>query len=303
MDYHWLVQVSPYLHHAGFVRMRNGIINPWRQIDDHELFIFDDGAAKMVVRDQEYSFDSPWYIVIPPATRHISYCLSDAVDIYYCHFNWIYEEDFTTQCTTYTQQDGAVRRAAFAPDFVPNKLLYGRLLSPQALELHKRVVGLFSSGSVRGQLAARALFLQELVEVLVSPDEPGLQSAPEQIHAERVRQALTELAHMPFADAPPLKETMAGLGGSYFHLERLFKQRHGVGPHRYVSLIRVERAKTLLRQSDAPVLECARVLGYRDVGYFIRFFRKHVGVSPLRYREDCRRPDAIVDGARVSGTD
>ncbi len=284
MSDHWLTRISPVLHHAGFVRMGNGIINPWRMIDDHEVFMFDNGAAKMVVEEEEYTYDSPWFVIVPPATRHISYCLSDAVDIYYCHYDWEYTEGAVSPSTVYTDAQAVPVRVRHAPACVPPCPLHGRLRSREALELHHRVVAEFRSATVHEQLRARSLFLQELVELLAPPDEARARSSSPPLDAERVRQALTGVAHRPFAEAPTVKEALSSLGASYFHLERLFRQRFGVSPHQYVSLIRVERAKELLRFSDTTVAACAHQLGYRDEGYFIRFFRKRVGVSPAVFR-------------------
>jgi AraC-like DNA-binding protein len=272
--------------------MNKGIINPWRQIDDHELFMFDNGSAKMVVEDKEHTFESPWYVVMRPATRHISYCLSEAVDIYYCHFNWVYAEEFTSPTTVYAQRDGAIRRVAVAPGFVPRGLMCGKVASREALELHHRVVALFSSQDLRQHLLARSLFLQELCDVLGPKAPSHVHAGAMSVDPESIRQALTASAHLPFADAPSLADVLAGLGSSYYHLERLFRHRYNLTPHAYVSLIRVERAKELLRTTDMNVTACARTLGYRDVGYFIRFFRKQVGISPAAYRARERSPKA-----------
>lgn len=284
MGVHWMMLISPVVHHAGIVRMGKGIINPWRQILDHELFMFDDGRAKMVVEDREYTFDEPWFIIIPPATRHISYCLSHDVVIYYSHFNWVHGDHPSTPSMVYTRERGITHQAMPAPAYVPKELRYGPLRSRLPLELHRRVVDAFAPRHTRGELAARGLYLQELVELL-GPDEPSRHLAPgPDSHAELARQVLTEYAHVPFAEAPPLKEALTRAGASYFHLERLFRRRYNVSPHRYVSLIRIERARELLLRPDATVSSCAAAMGYPDVGYFIRFFRKHMGVSPLVFR-------------------
>jgi len=284
MNDHWLGRIAPVLHHAGFVRMGNGVINPWRMIDDHELFMFDNGAAKMVVGEREFTYDSPWFIVVPPATRHISYCLSEAVDIYYCHFNWEYSEESGLPVTVYDETAERFRRTTPAPGYVPPCPLHGTMPTRSTLETHHRVVAAFSSATVHEQLGARAMFLGELVDLLAPRAESRGRVVSARIDAERVRQALTELAQRPFAEAPSVKDTIAGLGSSYYHLERVFRQRFGVSPQQYVSLVRVERAKELLHSSADTVVACARALGYHDVGYFIRFFRKQTGASPGVFR-------------------
>lgn len=288
MSPEWLARVSPIVHHAGSVRMGHGIINPWREIGDHELFLFDRGRAMMTVNEQQLTCDSPWFVIIPPATRHISHCLSDAVDIHWCHFNWVYDTEESTSTVTYAPQDAPPALIDRAPPFVPAMPLHGPLPSTRILDIHARLVSMVRNRTDRATLVARGILLEELTELLAQPETPREQPPPRIADPEDLRQALTAAAHRPFDTAPPIEEILTAGGGSYYHLERLFKERYDVSPHRYVSLIRLERARTLLRETDLPVSACARQLGYRDVGYFIRFFRTHVGMSPGRYRKGLR---------------
>lgn len=53
----------------------------------------------------------------------------------------------------------------------------------------------------------------------------------------------------------------------------------------YLTSIRMEKAKDLLRYSNSLVLEIAEKCGYRDVYYFSHIFKKFTGYPPKRYRE------------------
>lgn len=64
----------------------------------------------------------------------------------------------------------------------------------------------------------------------------------------------------------------------------MFKEQTGFPPLQYINRIRVERAKELLVDSGLTVSECADTLGFSDVNYFSRLFRKIAGVSPSKYR-------------------
>src|SRR5436309_5123574 len=76
-------------------------------------------------------------------------------------------------------------------------------------------------------------------------------------------------------------------GTSEAHFARSFKEAFGVPPHRYLLTRRIERAKALLRDSDAPIIEIAFQTGWNSLGTFGRVFRDVTGVSPseLRARE------------------
>ena len=76
-------------------------------------------------------------------------------------------------------------------------------------------------------------------------------------------------------------------GVSAAHFARSFKEAFGVPPHRYLLTRRIERAKALLRDTDAPIIEIAFQTGWNSLGTFGRVFRDITGESPseLRGRE------------------
>lgn len=63
------------------------------------------------------------------------------------------------------------------------------------------------------------------------------------------------------------------------YLSRLFKQEMGTTFSAYVLEHKMERAKQLLQQG-AKVYDAAYGVGYRDVSYFTKVFRKYWGVTP-----------------------
>jgi len=71
---------------------------------------------------------------------------------------------------------------------------------------------------------------------------------------------------------------------SPFHFSRLFKADTGLSPHRYVVVRRVERAKNLLARTALPLHEVARLAGFTDQSHLAKHFRRHLGVTPKRFR-------------------
>lgn len=67
------------------------------------------------------------------------------------------------------------------------------------------------------------------------------------------------------------------------YLSRLFKQETGKAFSTYVMERKMERAKSIL-QEGARVYDAAAAVGYRDVSYFTRVFRKYWGVTPGEVR-------------------
>jgi two-component system response regulator YesN len=74
------------------------------------------------------------------------------------------------------------------------------------------------------------------------------------------------------------------MSASYFSL--VFKQQTGETFVEYLTRVRMDKAKELLRHTSLKLYEIAAKVGYADPNYFSILFKKHVGVTPSEYRED-----------------
>ena len=89
-------------------------------------------------------------------------------------------------------------------------------------------------------------------------------------------------------EAWPVKRLAEVSGVSAAHFARSFKQAFGAPPHRYLLTRRVERASTLLRDTDLSITEIAFQVGWESLGTFGRTFRDILGESPGELRERVR---------------
>ncbi|OUS76390.1 AraC family transcriptional regulator [Paenibacillus sp. MY03] len=72
------------------------------------------------------------------------------------------------------------------------------------------------------------------------------------------------------------------LSPGYFSV--IFKQYTGLTPIQYLTRIRLDHAKRLLRGSRLPIREVAEQAGFSDSFYFTRIFGRETGISPRDYR-------------------
>lgn len=75
----------------------------------------------------------------------------------------------------------------------------------------------------------------------------------------------------------------ASLSASYFSV--LFKKYTGYSPVRYITKIRLDHAKLLLRERHLSIAEVAREVGFQDPLYFAKVFAHEIGVPPREYRK------------------
>ncbi|WP_265446673.1 response regulator transcription factor [Acetivibrio straminisolvens] len=65
----------------------------------------------------------------------------------------------------------------------------------------------------------------------------------------------------------------------------LFKQETGYNFLEYVTKVKMEWAKKLLREGNYKTYEVSEMLGYREASYFSRLFRKYTKLSPAEYKK------------------
>lgn len=72
---------------------------------------------------------------------------------------------------------------------------------------------------------------------------------------------------------------------SEVYLRRLFVKNYGLQPVKYLTALRINRAKELLSFSTLSVEECANESGFASSQYFCRVFKNMVGITPAEYRK------------------
>ena len=68
------------------------------------------------------------------------------------------------------------------------------------------------------------------------------------------------------------------------YLSNLFKKELGITLINYVTNLRIEEAKRLLRQGNLKMYEVAMSVGYSDYAYFSQLFKKHTGTTLSAYK-------------------
>lgn len=68
------------------------------------------------------------------------------------------------------------------------------------------------------------------------------------------------------------------------HLHRLFRAETGSRVTEYLTNVRLDKAKTLLKRTDIPIASVAQLAGVSSQQYLSRLFRQHVGMTPQSYR-------------------
>lgn len=82
-----------------------------------------------------------------------------------------------------------------------------------------------------------------------------------------------------------LKDVAEELNISYHYFSKFFKDTFGKNFSDYLTELRIEKSKELLRDRTSSVKEICYSIGYNDPNYFSKIFRKITGMTPTEYRD------------------
>lgn len=82
-----------------------------------------------------------------------------------------------------------------------------------------------------------------------------------------------------------VQELANNLGTSYSWFRKTFKEYTGFAPAHYFQELKLRKAKELLAETTIPIKEIAYDLNFCSYEYFLSFFKKNVGCTPLEYRK------------------
>lgn len=107
--------------------------------------------------------------------------------------------------------------------------------------------------------------------------EPGVKH-----HISQAHKYITENFKDESLSVSQLAET-AGMSEVYFR--RLFKAQYGLSPARYITSVRLKKAKELMKYPFLTINDCALQSGFSSLQYFCRVFKSATGMTPSQYRK------------------
>jgi two-component system response regulator YesN len=69
------------------------------------------------------------------------------------------------------------------------------------------------------------------------------------------------------------------------YLSRIFKKEMGINFMEYLTKLRIDKAKMLIKNTDLKAYEIAEKVGISDPSYFSTCFKKYTGVSISEYKK------------------
>ncbi|WMT40085.1 response regulator [Paenibacillus sp. D2_2] len=174
----------------------------------------------------------------------------------------------------------------------------------QVIQGLKRFRGLFKSklvytiGTVvqqpnqiyRSYQEATALFRQDdsasedLQSIVAAEPQEAVRNAEQINNGHRLIQEAKQFIDRNYDRTITLEDVAEYVHLNASYLSYLFKELTGQKYIDYITSFRIEKAKSLLKQTNHKVHEVGEMVGYENPRYFTLVFKKYVQLSPLEYR-------------------
>ena len=142
------------------------------------------------------------------------------------------------------------------------------------------------------QLMAYESLVLDLLGLHLEEIHDGTPVFSDRLCSKHERQLSLEAKNILIANLkkpPGMEQLSSDLGVSRLALKKSFERVFGISLHRYLQILRMEKARRILEQGHLNVNETAEQVGYTNISRFIDVFFKNYGVKPGEFMRQQRR--------------
>lgn len=151
-----------------------------------------------------------------------------------------------------------------------------------------------SKWAVRIEAMQSLSMADEMIQEMMESYSQLVRRHSQRNYTRNVRAAINYLQFHLSESELSLSRIAKELGVNASYLSQQFNRETGKRLTEYLAELRVEEAKRLLRSFDTMTVgSVAAAVGYNDVNYFSRIFRKYTGRTPTEFRSERENADPV----------
>lgn len=274
-----LIQLNPYIRYGAIHSIYKH--KPFDSICyDCRLFFFREGSGFIVANGVQYPFRGGTVFYLPPGSRYRFHLDTASKSFSLVVINFDLTSDFSTI--------SASLGTASEENFDPARLItydmpsvFSHVISQYLPDLESALCQIAEAFLVAEPLyreTASSLLKLSLLEILRSNslDESSHRTNP-----------VLEYIHANYSDPGLSNQTVAEAFGYHpYYLSQLVKRATGQTLHQYITAYRLRMAKQHLVTTDMAISTIAWKTGFQSTAYFIKIFKRELGVTPGVYRKN-----------------
>lgn len=283
------IEHTPTVEKIEALHLKSGYMSQIHQHPDAaELMFIDRGAGSVRVREENYPVHEGGLVVYNAGEFHREVFLrsGDPPCVYALRLQ---------KLRIYGSRDGELLSDGLPPVFHTHAY---RGLILQGMQTILEAVG--KEGDYFQRVTERVASAMVLLVMLLSNDENAVyESASEKTPFEQIKAFIER----NYTQQISIRRMADALHVNYYYMSHLFKEKMGISMKTYIIQCRIWEAAMLLRETDLPIQEIGRRVGYSNQSHFNVQFRSINGATPLAYRkaymEDKRSRSAADEEIRT----
>lgn len=243
------------------------------EVHRHPWFEFNyvsEGSLYTTLKGSEFLTVVGQVYIIPPGTFHSHRHCNHEGDNGFC-LRWQLEKVETSEASIKL------------PDCASDIIKVVSAIRPYGIEMHADQLVERMNG-VKTLYSKQSVFIQWLISLYEFWNGKDSEKSYGNDHEKvLVQQAILYLSEY-YTNHLNVQDVAISLNISYRHLTRIFKNITGVTIIEKLNDIRINEAKKLLKETDKPIREIARSVGFDNEYYFTTIFSHHSFITPSKFR-------------------
>ena len=214
--------------------------------DNHEVILVVEGQVHICVNGVNYTLNKDDAILMPANMEHFGWQQSRKVS-----FHWIHFKDIRP----------------YEPQVFTDTGYHTALLARQIQH--------FSQIPTHSEEACDYLMRLMLMELYDSADRKK---------GNRLANKVAEYIRLNSQRAIKMEEISMKFGYNTDYLSRIFRKEFGKSLKGFIDQCRIEKIKTLVLNTSQPLYVIAEQCGFSDYKSFLKYFKRHQGMTLLEFR-------------------
>lgn len=246
--------------------------------DEAEFAFIQEGTCNYQIQLENYPVKAGDLVFLPPALLHsISVPKGSMIsDTYVFHMHFLGSDSRDICATRYLLP---MTGQELVPPYV---ISTDHPAYQKALSLYLDIALAWRDQSPGFELTIRARLLELIATLLPYCQESAQLSRLNAEHSQKIKTALDYVAAHYMEDIA-IADVAAACYFSEYHFMRFFKRYTGVSCGEHIKWLRLEKAAERFSEGETDILEVALSVGFHNLSYFYRAFRKKYGMTPKEF--------------------
>lgn len=225
-----------------------------------------EGEGWLNYKSERFSIKPNQYFMLPKNTPHTYGSFGDNPwSIYWMHF------------------DGRCVESLYERYAINSQVIEPVRCESQHLQMFDKIYEIFNKGQLEVQIEFANLLSKSFISTFVYHRiNENINSSKQ----DNLVGSITKFLNENLDRSLKTEDLVEKFNLSSSYLYSVFKNGTGSSIHNFFTLKKIQKACEYMNYTDKSIKEICFILGFQDPFYFSRVFKKHMGISPTKYKKN-----------------